>query len=98
MSSVRKFSLTCVESNAVDYRYDHSGRENAGDEDLAAVAAECVALTRRLGLELSGIDLRYADDGRIVCFEVNPSPAYIVYEAETGQPISEAIARRLVNA
>lgn len=90
---------TCVESNAVDYRYDHSGRVRMQAIDISpAVAAECVALTRRLGLELSGIDLRYADDGRIVCFEVNPSPAYIVYEAETGQPISEAIARRLVNA
>jgi hypothetical protein len=89
---------TCVESNAVDYRYDHSERVRMQAIDISpAVAAECVALTQRLGLELSGIDLRYADDGRIVCFEVNPSPAYIVYEAETGQPISVAIARRLVN-
>jgi hypothetical protein len=30
-----------------------------------------------------------------VCFEVNPSPAYVVYEDTTGQPIAAAIARRL---
>jgi glutathione synthase/RimK-type ligase-like ATP-grasp enzyme len=64
----------------------------------AEIAAECVAVTRRLGLELSGVDLRFADDGRVVCFEVNPSPAYIVYEDQTGQPIAAAIARRLISA
>ncbi|WP_406229989.1 hypothetical protein [Nocardia sp. NBC_01009] len=59
------------------------------------VGEQCVRLTRRLGLELSDIDLRFADDGRIVCFEVNPSPAYIVYEDATGQPISAGLAWHL---
>ena len=62
------------------------------------VATKCVALTRRLGLELSDIDLRLADDGRVVCLEVNPSPAFIAYEEVTGQPIAAAIARRLGTA
>ncbi len=88
---------TCVESEAVDYRYDRSGRVRMSPAELPdAVAAECVMLTKRLGLELSGIDLRYADDGRIVCFEVNPSPAYSVYEDATDQPIASAIARHLM--
>ena len=60
-----------------------------------SIVTECIALTRRLGLELSGIDLRLADDGRVVCFEVNPSPAFIAYEDVTGQPIAAAIARHL---
>jgi glutathione synthase/RimK-type ligase-like ATP-grasp enzyme len=87
---------TAVESEAVDYRYDTSGRTRMTPIQLPAeIAAECVAVTRRLGLELSGVDLRFADDGRVVCFEVNPSPAFIVYEDQTGQPIAAAIARRL---
>lgn len=87
---------SAVESSAVDYRYDASGQARITACQVPYdVAAGCVALTRRLGLELSGIDLRFADDGRVVCFEVNPSPAYIVYEDETGQPIAAAIARRL---
>ncbi len=86
-----------VKSDAVDYRYDGSGGGTVSPIQISdEVAAECVALTARLGLELSGIDLRYADDGRVVCFEVNPSPAYIVYEDATGQPIAAAIARRLI--
>lgn len=90
---------TCVESTAVDYRYDHSGAMSMSAVDLAdAVAAECVRLSRRLGLGLSGIDLRYCEDGRIVCFEVNPSPAYSVYEDATEQPIADAIARYLSQA
>jgi glutathione synthase/RimK-type ligase-like ATP-grasp enzyme len=90
---------TCVESGVIDYRYDRTGRSKMEPVVLSdTVAAECVALTHRLGLELSGIDLRYADDGRIVCFEVNPSPAYIVYEDVTGQPISYAIAHSLTEA
>jgi hypothetical protein len=87
---------TSVESQAVDYRYDTSGEANLEPVILTdEVAGACVDLTAQLGLELSGIDLRYADDGRIVCFEVNPSPAFSVYEDATGQSIAAAIARRI---
>ena len=48
-----------------------------------------------LGLHVAGIDLRRTDDGRWVCFEVNPSPGFTFYQEETGQPIAEAIARLL---
>lgn len=91
---------TRVESDAIDYRYDHAtgGGSMTACELPERVAGECIALTHRLGLELSGIDLRLADDGRVVCFEVNPSPAFSVYEAATGQPIAAAIARRLCGA
>lgn len=87
---------TRIDSDATDYRYDTSSVARFRAVELSdQVAADCVRLTARLGLELSGIDLRYADDGRVVCFEVNPSPAYIVYEEATGQPIAAAIAHRL---
>lgn len=87
---------SAVECDAVDYRYDPSGAARFTPVELPAKTADaCIALTARLGLELSGVDLRLADDGRIVCFEVNPSPAYSVYESATGQPIAAAIARHL---
>lgn len=90
---------TQVDSDAADYRYDASGAVSMQAIELSdAVTAACVALTARMGLELAGIDLRYADDGRVVCFEVNPSPAYTAYEDLTGQPIAAAIARRLCGA
>lgn len=91
---------TRVESDAIDYRYDHAtGGGSMTAFDLPDnIATECITLTRRLGLELSGIDLRLADDGRVVCFEVNPSPAFIAYEDVTSQPIAAAIARRLSTA
>jgi len=85
---------TAVDSDATDYRYGTGA-------DMHAVAlpehveAECRALTRRLGLEMSGIDLRFTEAGRVVCFEVNPSPAYSAYEEVTGQPLAEALARHL---
>lgn len=87
---------TRVVSDAIDYRYDHSGRLDMKAVDLPEdISNRCVALTARLGLELAGIDLCFAHDGRVVCYEVNPSPAYIVYEEVTDQPIAEAIARYL---
>lgn len=93
----REVFATCVASDAVDYRYDASDEVHMYPFELASpITAACVELTARLGLQLAGIDLRYADDGRVVCFEVNPSPAYIVYEDVTGQPIAAAIARLLL--
>ena len=58
--------------------------------------AACIALSKALGLAFTGIDLRITPDGEVYCFEVNPSPAYSYYEANTGQPISMALARYLI--
>jgi glutathione synthase/RimK-type ligase-like ATP-grasp enzyme len=88
---------TRIDADGVDYRYT-SGAHMTPTALAAPVAEACRALTRRLGLELSGIDLRFTPDGRIVCFEVNPSPAYSVFEDETGQPIAAALARHLASA
>jgi glutathione synthase/RimK-type ligase-like ATP-grasp enzyme len=89
---------TAVTSDATDYRYAHrEGRETRLEAmDLAPeVVASCISLTRSLGLSFAGIDLRMTPDGRVYCFEVNPSPAYSYYESHTGQPIARALATYL---
>ncbi|HVX13086.1 MAG TPA: hypothetical protein VHC22_18020 [Pirellulales bacterium] len=62
-----------------------------------AVKACCIRICRELGLVFGGIDLRIAPDGRIYCFEVNPSPGYSYYERNVGQPIASVVADYLVN-
>ena len=90
---------TRITTTGVDYRYAH---QEGGDTDLEpfelpdAVAAACVRLTAALDLHFSGIDLRFADDGEVYCFEVNPMPGYSYYEANTGQAISRCLAEYLL--
>jgi len=91
---------TEIISDTLDYRY---ARRNGGSAELRAavlpsdIAERCVALTHGLGLAFAGIDLKITPDGEIFCFEVNPCPAFSFYEANTGQPISLALARYLAN-
>jgi hypothetical protein len=90
---------TRIESAATDYRYASAQVGKAAN--LAAtelsddVADKCIRLTAGLGLAFAGIDLKFAPDGRVFCFEVNPSPGYSYFEANTGQPIARAVARYL---
>ncbi|SHL41204.1 Glutathione synthase/RimK-type ligase, ATP-grasp superfamily [Roseovarius marisflavi] len=90
---------TRITTTGVDYRY--ASRDEGGSTELEPfdlppeVAKRAVALSQMLELPLAGIDLRETPTGEWVCFEVNPSPAYSYYEANTGQPISTAIARYL---
>jgi glutathione synthase/RimK-type ligase-like ATP-grasp enzyme len=89
---------TEIVSDVLDYRY---ASRSGGSADLRAtelpaeLAARCVTLTAGLGLAFAGIDLRIGPDGEATCFEVNPSPAYSYYEANTGQPIAASLARYL---
>ncbi|MHA6513782.1 ATP-grasp domain-containing protein [Tessaracoccus sp. Z1128] len=80
-----------IESSAVDYRYGSSTLVPAELPD--ATGRRCVTLTRRLGLELSGLDLRRTPEGRWFCFEVNTSPVWSAYD-EDGV-IARALARHL---
>jgi predicted ATP-grasp superfamily ATP-dependent carboligase len=87
-----------VISQADDYRY--AGRQGATVQfrpcDLAGeLSSRCRSLVARLGLTVAGVDLRRSTDGTWYCFEVNPSPGFTYYEAATGQPIADAIARLL---
>lgn len=93
---------TEIASEAVDYRYSHRtiGVEARlqPTEIGATLMDRCRGLVRALGLEIGGIDLKLTADGRVYCFEVNPSPAYSYYEMHTGQPIARAIAEHLAAA
>ncbi len=90
---------TAITTAATDYRY--AQRQTGIAPSFEAIelpdetAARCVALARGLGLGFTGIDLRITPDGRVVCFEVNPSPVYSYYESHTGQPIAAAVAAYL---
>jgi hypothetical protein len=88
-----------ITSDATDYRY--AARQIGVEPTIeateldVATRARCVQLARRLDLPLAGIDLRRTAEGRDVCFEVNPSPAFNFYERHAGLPIAAAIARYL---
>jgi glutathione synthase/RimK-type ligase-like ATP-grasp enzyme len=91
---------TGIVTDTIDYRYaSRAGAAPPLLEPFTLPPAErdrCVALSRALGLDVAGIDLKRAPDGQWYCFEVNPSPAFSYYEDQTGQPISRTIARYLV--
>ncbi len=89
---------TEIVTDRADYRY---ASRTGGTTSLRAIelpdwlTERCVELTAGLGLVFSGIDLRLGPDGGATCFEVNPSPAYSYYQANTGQPIAASLARVL---
>lgn len=90
---------TRIRSDATDYRY---AAQQVGESAILeattldpAVERRCVELARRLDLPFAGIDLKFTPEGEAYCFEVNPSPGYSYYEANTGQPISLAVAEYL---
>ena len=91
---------TEIISDILDYRY---AKRAGGTAELRAfqlsndTEEKCVALTRGLGLIFAGIDLKITPAGEIFCFEVNPSPAFSFYEANTGQPIAGSLSRYLIN-
>jgi hypothetical protein len=92
---------TEVRSTAHDYRYASLTGDGVAlaPADLPSdVADRCRRMAAGMGLAVAGIDVRRTPDDRWVCFEVNPSPAFVYYEDATGQPIADAIARLLARA
>ena len=93
---------TAVRSEATDYRY--AARQAGEPAELREVtlsrglSEKCIRLSQVLGLEFAGIDLKVTPEDDVYCFEVNPCPAFSYYEANTGQAISAAVARRLASA
>ena len=89
---------TAIESTHIDYRY---AKRDGGATTLVAhtlpkpLAQRCVAMTAGLGLAFAGIDLIRTPADEYFCFEVNPQPAFSYFEANTGQPIADAVARYL---
>ena len=96
----RRVFAAIVDSDAVDYRY--ARRQVGRDATLRAFdlpepwSSRCVALAADLELPFAGIDLKLGADGRVVCFEANPSPGFPWYETEAGLPISDAVASYLI--
>jgi glutathione synthase/RimK-type ligase-like ATP-grasp enzyme len=91
---------TSIHSDVTDYRYASEQGKKAKLKTYklnSELTEKCVALSKILGLNFSGIDLKFASDGRIYCFEVNPSPGYSYYEAYTGQQIAKAVAEYLAD-
>jgi glutathione synthase/RimK-type ligase-like ATP-grasp enzyme len=93
---------TGITAETTDYRY---ASLQGGDEavlyalDLPKELAEqCINLARVLELPFAGIDLKITPDSQVYCFEVNPSPGFSYYELNTGQAISDAVARYLAEA
>jgi glutathione synthase/RimK-type ligase-like ATP-grasp enzyme len=90
-----------IRSDADDYRY--AGRAGQTTEIRAsalepALRDQCRRLAAALALPVCGIDLRRDPDGRLYCFEVNPSPGFTYYQSASEQKIAEAIADLLVRA
>ncbi|MEM9920439.1 MAG: glutathione synthase [Bacteroidota bacterium] len=92
---------TAIRTTAVDYRYAYLKGEK---EQLEAVEisdslkAKCIALSRSLGLEFAGVDLKITPRDEVYCLEVNPCPAFSYYQHYSGQPIAQAVAKLLVGA
>jgi len=89
---------TEIVSDVTDYRYATKQGSSATLRAIELpdrVVERCVLMAEGLGLAFAGIDLKLTPDGDVYCFEVNPCPAYSYYEANTGQPIADAVARYL---
>jgi glutathione synthase/RimK-type ligase-like ATP-grasp enzyme len=83
-----------IESDGVDYRYASSRIVVVELEQ--SVARRCVALTRRLGLLVSGIDLIVTPAGDWYCLEVNPNPGFTAFDRSQEQVIAGAVAELLL--
>lgn len=76
----------------VDWRrYDFGHTPYASHQLPEEISRRCVALTERLGLSYSTIDMILTPEGRYVFLELNPNGQYLWIEFETGLPITAAI-------
>jgi glutathione synthase/RimK-type ligase-like ATP-grasp enzyme len=60
------------------------------------IAAKLGELMRRLGLVYGAIDLRLTPEGQYVFLEINPAGQFLYVEHATGQPITAALAKALL--
>ena len=60
------------------------------------IVAKLRELMRRLGLVYGAIDLRLTPEGQYVFLEINPAGQFLYVERATGQPITAALAKALL--
>ena len=88
--------LACeVRTGAIDFRQDQQAALL-----VHALPPEIAALSRRIAGELhllwTGIDFRLTPTGQYVFLEANPSPMFLGFEAQTGLPLTAALADLLL--
>lgn len=92
--------VTRLAAENVDYRRSLLSKDVEVRVEAAelppALIERSIALTRKLGLILSGIDFKEDCDGRHVALELNPYPQFTFYEGRSGQPITRAIVSYLI--
>jgi len=92
---------TSVETDFTDYRYAAKFGSEAKLKPYTLdnkTAENCIKLSEGLGLDIAGIDLKVTSNGEVLCFEVNPSPAFTYYESNTDQPIARSLAQYLTSS
>jgi glutathione synthase/RimK-type ligase-like ATP-grasp enzyme len=88
--------LACeVRTTELDFRADEEPHITAHPLP-ADVADSCLRAARALDLLWTGIDLRLTPEGRYVFLEANPSPMFMGFEARSGLPLTESLAKLLV--
>jgi len=92
--------VTRLSTENIDYRRTLLAQDAAVCVEAAVLPAalleRCVAVTRKLGLILSGIDFKEDSHGRHVALELNPYPQFTFYEGRSGQLITRAVVDYLV--
>jgi glutathione synthase/RimK-type ligase-like ATP-grasp enzyme len=89
-----------IDSDADDYRYAsrQGGTASVVPARLPdAVERRCRSLSHAQRLAVSGIDLCHTPGDQWYCFEINPSPAFSVFD-EDDAPIAAAVAELLIRS
>lgn len=82
----------------VDFRMDMHRARTEPVTLPSEVRERLTAFMNRLGLVYGAVDMRLTEDGEYVFLEVNPAGQWLFVEQRTGQPITQAVARALVEA
>jgi glutathione synthase/RimK-type ligase-like ATP-grasp enzyme len=83
-----------IQSSQLDYRGDKNAVRQATTLSQAEVD-ECLLICKTLGYCHAGIDGKRTPEGKLVYFEANPSPVFVLDSQLTGYPIAEKLLELL---